>query len=183
VFALSTTDTEGLPGSYTGGMTPSRRASPIGDPERMERTRLGSALEDPGPAVIFVVTAGAASARGMLAAPWVTADPRPSATLHLAAYIDDAISPASGLINVLKGHCPPAQETWAFVTLLEPGFSGMYVAADSMRGRDDPCSCGGGRRSKKHHGALMPPSKLYYSRSSSPRSAGTTSRESDTHVQ
>jgi uncharacterized protein len=63
------------------------------------------------------------------------------------------------------------------------GLRDWYAAADSTRAGNDPCSCSGGRTWKKCHGAPMPPSTLDDSQSSSPRSAGPTSRESDTHVQ
>jgi uncharacterized protein len=63
------------------------------------------------------------------------------------------------------------------------GLRDWYATADSTRAGDDPCSCGGGRTWTHCHGASLSPSTLDYSQSSSPRSAGPTSRESDTHVQ
>ena len=83
-------------------MPPTRHASPIGGAVRVERTRLLSMLEESGPAPVIVVSAPAGWGKSTLAGQWVAADPRGSATLRLAAYMDDVVTLASELINVLE---------------------------------------------------------------------------------
>jgi LuxR family maltose regulon positive regulatory protein len=75
----------------------------------------------------MVVTAAAGSGKSTLAAQWAAADSRSSATLRLAAYMDEAAMLASGLIDVLEALGPAAPETRSAITGSEPGFSAMLL--------------------------------------------------------
>lgn len=94
---------------------------------RVERTRLLSALEESGPAPVIVVSAPAGWGKSTLAGQWVAADPRASATLRLAAYMDDAVTLASELINVLEALGAAAPETRSAITDAEPGLSATLL--------------------------------------------------------
>jgi LuxR family maltose regulon positive regulatory protein len=108
-------------------MPPRRRAIPLGRAARVARPRLLSALRESGPAPVMVVTAAAGSGKSTLAAQWAAADSRSSATLRLAAYMDEAAMLASGLIDVLEALGPAAPETRSAITGSEPGFSAMLL--------------------------------------------------------
>lgn len=108
-------------------MPPQRRSSTSGDPARVERTRLLAVLTGTGPAAVTVVSAPAGAGKSTMAAQWLAVDERTSATVRLAAYMDDAVVLATALIDALEAVGPAAPATRTAVTAAEPGLSAALL--------------------------------------------------------